>query len=121
MSRSRAAGLALGYAADRVLGDPARWHPVAGFGRAAGALEEQLYADDRARGVVLTSVAVGAVTLAGVLVERRTSGRPVRRTLATAVATWAVLGGRSLGREATAVGEHVLAGDLDAARIRVRP
>lgn len=120
MSRARAVGLALGYAADRVLGDPARWHPVAGFGRTAGALERRLYADDRAHGVAFTSVAVGAVTLGGVLVERRTSGRPVRRALATALATWAVLGGRSLGREATAVGQHVLAGDLDAARLRVR-
>ncbi|MEG9227464.1 cobalamin biosynthesis protein [Aeromicrobium sp. Sec7.5] len=120
MSRSRAVGLVVGYAADRVLGDPARWHPVAGFGRAAGALEQRLYADDRARGAVFTSIAVGAVTLGGLLVERHSSDRPLRRALATALATWAVLGGRSLGREATAVGEHVLAHDLDAARLRVR-
>jgi adenosylcobinamide-phosphate synthase len=33
--RSRALGLALGYAADRLLGDPRRCHPVAGFGSAA--------------------------------------------------------------------------------------
>ncbi|MCK5890442.1 cobalamin biosynthesis protein [Aeromicrobium sp.] len=120
MSRSRAAGLVLGYAADRLLGDPARWHPVAGFGRAAGALEQRLYADRRSNGVAFTAVAVGAVTVAGHLAERCTADRPSRHAFATAVTTWAVLGGRSLGREATAVGDHVLAGDLPAARHRVR-
>ncbi|MDF1705651.1 MAG: cobalamin biosynthesis protein [Aeromicrobium sp.] len=120
MSRSRAAGLVLGYAADRLLGDPARWHPVAGFGRATAALEQRLYADRRGNGAAFTSVAVGAAALGGVLVERRTADHPARHVLATAVTTWAVLGGRSLGREATAVGDHVLAGDLDAARHRVR-
>ena len=33
--KSRAVGLLLGYAADRVLGDPQRFHPVAGFGTTA--------------------------------------------------------------------------------------
>jgi adenosylcobinamide-phosphate synthase len=39
-----AAALALvsGYAADRLLGDPARFHPVAGFGRIGTALERRL-------------------------------------------------------------------------------
>ncbi|WP_229054474.1 cobalamin biosynthesis protein [Aeromicrobium sp. Leaf350] len=120
MSLSRAVGLVLGVAADRLLGDPARWHPVAGFGRAAGALEGRLYADDRRRGVAFTSAAVGAVAVAGAVAERRTAGRPVQHALTIAVATWAVVGGRSLGREASAVGEHVLAGDLPAARLRVR-
>ena len=34
-----AAGLAAGVALDALLGDPRRFHPVAGFGRAAAALE----------------------------------------------------------------------------------
>ena len=38
---SRALGLVVGYAADRLLGDPFRWHPVAGFGRVATALESR--------------------------------------------------------------------------------
>ena len=42
-----AVGLALGWAADQLLGDPRRWHPVAGFGRRATALEDRTYADDR--------------------------------------------------------------------------
>lgn len=120
MSRARAAGLVLGYAADRLLGDPARWHPVAGFGQAAGALERRLYADDRRRGVLFTTVAAGGAALAGVVTERATRDRPLAHTLVTAVGTWAVVGGRSLGREADAVGRHVLDGDLPAARRRVR-
>ncbi|MFT4187192.1 MAG: cobalamin biosynthesis protein [Aeromicrobium sp.] len=120
MSRSRALGLALGFAADRVWGDPARWHPVAGFGQAAGRLETRLYADDRIPGVVFTATTVGSVVAAGALAERATRRRPLLHTLVTAVATWAVLGGRSLGREAAAVGDAVLADDLPRARQRVR-
>ncbi|RZI79198.1 MAG: cobalamin biosynthesis protein CobD, partial [Microbacterium sp.] len=54
----------------------------------------------------------------GVLAERATAHRPVARTLLTAAATWAVLGGRSLEREALAV-EALLASDLVAARRRL--
>ena len=39
---ARAVGLGLGVALDRVLGDPRRLHPVAGFGRVAQALERRL-------------------------------------------------------------------------------
>ena len=46
-----AAGLALGAAADLLLADPRRWHPVAGFGRAAAALERLLWRDSRAAGI----------------------------------------------------------------------
>jgi adenosylcobinamide-phosphate synthase len=35
--------LVSGYAADRLLGDPARFHPVAGFGRIGTALERRLW------------------------------------------------------------------------------
>ena len=45
-----ALGLALGWTADPLLGDPRRWHPVAGFGRLATAVEQRTYADDRLRG-----------------------------------------------------------------------
>ena len=54
-----AGGLIAGYALDRLLGDPQRWHPVAGFGRAAGRLEQRLYADDRRAGSCSPRVAVG--------------------------------------------------------------
>lgn len=106
----RLLGLTAGFAADRVLGDPARWHPVAGFGRAAAALERLTYADRRGAGAVHVAILVGATTAVGV----RRAG-PV----ATAIATWVVLGGRSLDREAAAVQAHLAAGDLPAARQRL--
>ena len=111
---SRALGLLLGYTADRLLGDPQRFHPVAGFGTAALALEHRLYADSRVRGVAHTLVLVGGSVAVGVAVERRSPSAAV-----TAIATWAVLGGRSLEREAVAVRAHLQAGDLPAARQRL--
>ncbi|WP_461038411.1 cobalamin biosynthesis protein, partial [Streptomyces mayteni] len=48
--QSVACGLALGYFADLVFGDPRRGHPVAGIGRAAAALERRLWRDSRAAG-----------------------------------------------------------------------
>ena len=113
---SRALGLAVGYAADRMLGDPARHHPVAGFGQLAAGLERWMYADSRPRGAAYTLVLVGSTAAIGTAVERMTRDRPALHTLATAAATWAVLGGASLGREANAVRGQLVAGDLVAAR-----
>jgi adenosylcobinamide-phosphate synthase len=115
VSKARAAGLLLGYVADRALGDPARWHPVAGFGRLAGRLESRLYADSRSRGTVHTATLVGSAVALGLAAERLVRG-PVARTCVTAAATWVVLGGRSLDREAAAVHALLAAGDLPAAR-----
>jgi adenosylcobinamide-phosphate synthase len=47
-------------------------------------------------------------------------GRDIGRVAITAVATWAVLGGRSLEREALTIQRQLAAGDLDAARRQVR-
>ena len=115
---SRATGLVLGFAADRLWGDPARHHPVAGFGRLASALEHRAYADERLHGVAFTGVLViGPATLAALAQHR--AQHPVARTLLTAATTWAVLGGRSLGREATAVHDLLAADDLPGARQRL--
>ncbi len=115
---TRALGLALGFAADQLFGDPARFHPVAGFGRAAGHLETAMYADSKARGTSYWLILLGTTTAAGVLLERSTRNHPLAHTLATAAATWTVLGGRSLDAEAAAV-EELLAVDLVAARQRL--
>lgn len=103
--------LLVGYAADRLLGDPARFHPVAGFGRTARGVERVLYADSRARGVAHLTLLLGGTVAVGIGLARLPA--------ATAVATWAVLGGRSLEREATAVHDLLVAGDLPAARRRL--
>ncbi|WP_029901273.1 cobalamin biosynthesis protein [Nocardia brasiliensis] len=106
---SAALGLVLGFVLDRVLGDPRRWHPVAGFGTAAAALESRTYADRRGAGVVHEVVLVGAVVGLGLGVRR--GGWPL-----TALATWTVLGGRSLARTGGEMAERLEAGDLVGAR-----
>src|SRR5918997_3145286 len=111
-----AAGLALGAAADLLLADPRRWHPVAGFGRAAAALERALWRDSRAAGAAYAGLLTGTAAGLGVVLDRATRGRPAVRTLVTAAATWTVLGGTSLGRAGTAMARTLDAGDLPAAR-----
>ena len=115
----RAAGLGLGLVADAVLGDPRRGHPVAGFGRAAQALERQLYADRRGAGVLFTGACVGSCLAAGAVLERACRNRPVARVLLTATATWAVVGATSLAREGSAMAGLVEAGQVQAARDRL--
>jgi len=116
---SRALGLVLGHLADRHFGDPRRGHPVAVFGSAAAALERHTYADSRARGLLHLALLAGTVAGGGLGLERRTRDHPVAHTLVTAAATWTVLGGTSLGREARAVHGLLAAGDLPAARQRL--
>ena len=116
---ARAAGLAAGFAADRLLGDPRRWHPVAGFGVLAAGLERRVYADRRTRGVLHVAVLAGGAAALGEAAERLTARRPLLRAFVTALAAWAVLGGRSLEREALAVHRHVAESDLAAARQRL--
>ena len=110
-----AAGLALGAAADLLLGDPGSRHPVAGFGASAAALERRIWRDSLLRGagyaLILTGTAIGL----GVALDRGTRGRPAVRVLVTATAAWTVLGGTSLGRVALAMhraldGDDVVAG-----------
>jgi adenosylcobinamide-phosphate synthase len=114
-----AAGLAAGYLLDAVLGDPRRLHPVAGFGTAAGALERRLYAPNRRSGAAFTAVAVGVPALAGVAAAAVTRRHPVARAALVAAATWTVLGGRTLRREARTMANHLDRDDLTAARDRL--
>jgi adenosylcobinamide-phosphate synthase len=116
MDASTAAGLVLGAAADLLLGDPRRGHPVAGFGSAAAALERRYWRDYRAAGAAYT---VGLATTAaglGRVLDRTTRRHPAARTAVTAVATWTVLGGTSLGRAAVRMQTALTADDIAAAR-----
>ncbi len=116
---ARPVGLLAGYLADQLLGDPRRGHPVAGFGRVAQTLERFTYRNSRMAGTAHVVALVGGAVGLGVLADRLTRDRPVARALATALATWVVLGGRSLGREASAVGSLLAAPDLPRARRRI--
>jgi adenosylcobinamide-phosphate synthase len=112
----RSAGLLGGYLADLLLADPARWHPVAGFGRAALALEQASYADSRRRGVFHVVACTLPVVGVGGVAQRW--GRRWQTPM-VAVLTWAVLGGASLRREARALASALDGGDLAAARRRL--
>lgn len=112
-------GAALGYLADLVAGDPRRGHPVAAFGRAAAAAEHRLWRDDRGHGALYTALCVGGAVGAAALASRAARRTPAATAALAAAATWSVLGGTSLGREARTVGAALEAGDVDAARARL--
>lgn len=114
-----AAGLALGWVADELLGDPQRRHPVAGFGRLAAAWENTVYADSRWAGVWYAGALVAASAALGAAIDRATRDHPAARIAATAAASWTVLGGRTLRTEAAGVATPLAAGDLPAARHQV--
>jgi adenosylcobinamide-phosphate synthase len=101
-----------GYAADLLLGDPARLHPVAGFGKLAQRVERAVYAPTRARGTAYAVGLVGLAALGGELLARA-----VGRGAAMVAVMWAALGGRSLVREAGRVAALLDAGDLAGARV----
>ncbi|MER5291040.1 cobalamin biosynthesis protein [Streptomyces pharetrae] len=112
-------GAAAGLLGDLLLGDPRRGHPVAAFGRAAGAVEHVLYRDHRGRGALHTLVCAGGAVALGVAASRVVRSSPAASVALTAAATWAVVGGTSLAREATAIGRALEAGDVEAARRRL--
>jgi adenosylcobinamide-phosphate synthase len=114
-----AAGLLAGYAADSILADPQKGHPVALFGRAARTLERSCYADSRMRGVFFTAACVGGSAALGAAVDRAIGPRRGLALAATATAAWTVIGARSLRREAAAIGDLLEAGDLPGARERL--
>lgn len=107
------AGMLGGYAADLVLGDPRRGHPVAGFGRLALVAERLTYRPRRAAGALHVLALVGGAAALGGALQR------TGRSVGLGACLWAVLGGRSLNREAEAIGALVAAGELAVARERV--
>ncbi len=116
---AHAAGLVVGVALDATFGDPRRWHPVAGYGHAAAALERRMYAPNRAAGVRYTAWAVGVPTLAAAFATAAPRRRPLARTAVVAALTWAALGGTTLRREAAAMADALDADDLPAARAQL--
>ncbi|MFF7750191.1 cobalamin biosynthesis protein [Streptomyces sp. NPDC007971] len=117
--RSYAYGAAAGLLGDLILGDPRRGHPVAAFGRAAAAVERVLWHDHRGWGALHTAVCAGGAVAVGAAAERAVRRRPVASAALAAAATWAVVGGTSLAREARTIGRALEAGDVEAARARL--
>jgi adenosylcobinamide-phosphate synthase len=115
--RGRVAGIAAGYFADALFGDPRRGHPVALFGSGAAALERLTYADSRRAGALHVGALLGALGVLGVAVERGAQRRGAGWTaLATAAATFAALGGTSLSRTGHQMAALLDAGDVAGAR-----
>ncbi|CAM5252592.1 cobalamin biosynthesis protein [Streptomyces fumanus] len=112
-------GAAAGLLGDLLLGDPRRGHPVAVFGRAASAVERVLWRDHRGAGALHTAVCAGGAVALGAVAERAARRSPAASVALTAAATWAVVGGTSLAREARAIGRALAAGDVEGARARL--
>jgi adenosylcobinamide-phosphate synthase len=114
-----AAGILAGAAADALLGDPRRGHPVALFGRAAQAAAGRAYADSRLRGAGYAAGCVLAAALPAAIAEHLTRGRPWLRIAVTAAAAWSVTGARSLSAESERIASCLTGHDLEAARARL--
>lgn len=113
-----AAGLAAGMAVDLAVADPRRGHPVALFGSAAAATERAVHRDSRAVGTAYAGVLTAGAVLLGVG-ARRFGARTGSTVAVTALATWAVVGGTSLRREADAMARLLHDGDIAGARTRL--
>lgn len=114
---ARGAGIAAGYLADLLLGDPRRGHPVAAFGRGAAALERLTYADTRRAGLLHTAALLAALGVAGATAERVAVRRgPLATAAVTAAATYVTLGGTSLTRIGARMAALLAADDVEAAR-----
>ncbi|MBW3653137.1 MAG: cobalamin biosynthesis protein [Actinobacteria bacterium] len=99
-------------------GDPRRGHPVAGFGRAAQALERRVWRDDRLAGAAFVAALVGVPAACTWAIDRRVASGWGRVALRAGV-TWAALGGRSLRREASGIAAALGRDDLAQARRRL--
>lgn len=111
--------LAGGYVADVLLGDPRRWHPVAGFGRVALAAEHATYRPTRTRGALFAGALVAGAAVAGELLARGCARAGIGHGATLAAVTWAALGGRSLTAEALRLASCLELDDLEGARERL--
>lgn len=109
-------GIAAGYLADLLLGDPPRGHPVALFGSGAAALERRSYADTRGAGLVHCGVLLGALAVVGGAVERAARRSSVTAAMATAATVFVALGGTSLARTGDRMARHLHGDDIASAR-----
>lgn len=119
---ARGVGVGLGFLLDRLLGDPRRLHPVAGFGRVAHALEHRLVdtsqppAAQRASGLLFTGLLVGGSAAATLAVNRLLARSTTGTIVWNAVVVWSCLGGSSLLAVARRQDALLSSGDHDGSR-----
>lgn len=113
-------GVLAGLGLDAALGDPVRWHPVAGFGQAATTVQRKVERDSRTAGIAFVALTVAPCVAAGVAGERLTGRSTARYAGLTALTCFSVVAGRSLRREARTIQRAINDGDLPAARQRLR-
>lgn len=120
--RLRAVHIALGYALDRLLRDPGRLHPVAGFGRVALSLEHLLLdrcrtpARQRAAGLLFAGALVGGTATATAVVGRCAARSAVGSAAWGSVVVWSCLGGSSLLSVGQRQGELLERDDIAGSR-----
>jgi adenosylcobinamide-phosphate synthase len=107
---------------DALLGEPARWHPLVGFGRWAQCFERRFNTNttrgplaQRLLGVLAVAVAVGPWVLLAVVA----SGLPALHYWVAVAALYFALGHQSLRQHAQRVHRVLEAGNLDEARAQV--
>ncbi len=116
----RAMWIAGGWAADELFGDPARLHPVAGFGSAAARLESIVWRPTRLAGISYVA-ALAAFLAAGMALSHAITRRSATaRSIFSLAVMWTVVGGRSLRREARRLAQALERGDLEEARLVAR-
>ena len=103
---------------DRALGEPRRFHPLAGFGTLASALERRLRRDTQAAALARFAGIAGVLLLIvpAVLLLAWLSHLPVTGPAIDVVVLYFCIAPRSLEEHARAVGVPLAAGDLAAAR-----
>lgn len=111
-----AVGIAGGLGLDALLADPRRGHPVAAFGAVAGKAERLVHKDSRAVGTLYAGALAGGVFGAAAALS---PSKPSRLAFVTALATWSVVGGTTLRREAAAMQALLENDDLEGGRERI--
>ncbi len=116
--------MAAGLLADRVCGEARRFHPLVGFGRWAGWVEQacrRLFFGTNETGMRLAGVLAWALAVlpwVALALWLRTL-HPLAHWGVDCALLYFALGGRSLAEHALAVATPLAAGNLDAARARV--
>ena len=108
---------------DRILGEPARWHPLVGFGRVVTAIERQFNTHPARpwQSILKGSAALLLVTLPilGVAVWLSMLLDGFWLLITQAIVLWLALSLRGLSEHGLAVAEPLHSGDLAAAREQV--